>query len=436
MNHGHCDRAASRRGSARKVRPLITMIRYRAVSFGLAGFVALSCVFSATYHAQAQQSSRIVALTGGRVISSPDALPIDNAIVIVESGRIRAVGPADRVKVPMNARIIDCKGMVVVAGFQNSHVHFTEDKWADAVGQPTSKLAAQLQAMLTGYGFTTVVDTASLLANTLAIRRRIETGEVAGPRILTAGLGLYPPDGIPFYVREAVPPELLNVLPQPSTAGRATETVRANLDAGADIVKLFTGSWISRQQVVPMPVAVASAAVTEAHRRGRLVFTHPSNVTGLEVALNARVDVLAHAIDDAQGLTPEHLKRMKARNVALVPTLKLLAFNGRRDVLDQVRDYARAGGQVLFGTDVGYLPDYDPVREYELMEAAGLTWRQILASLTTAPANRFKESARRGRLATGMDGDVVVLGADPVRGSRAFADVRYTVRAGRVIFQR
>jgi cytosine/adenosine deaminase-related metal-dependent hydrolase len=51
--------------------------------------------------------------------------------------------------------------------------------------------------------------------------------------------------------------------------------------------------------------------------------------------------------------------------------------------------------------------------------AAGLTWRQILASLTTSPADRFHEGGRRGRLAPGMLADVVVLGADPARDSRA-----------------
>jgi imidazolonepropionase-like amidohydrolase len=253
---------------------------------------------------------------------------------------------------------------------------------------------------------------------------------------LTAGLPLYPPDGIPFYVRETLSPDLLKVLPQPSTPALATETTRVNVNGGADILKLFTGSWVSRQQVLPMPIPIASAAATEAHQRGRLVFAHPSNVAGLEVALDARVDVLGHAIDDTRSFAPEHLKRMKAQNVALVPTLKLLASGGRREVLDQVRDFARAGGQILFGTDVGYLSDYDPVREYELMEAAGLTWRQILASLTTNPAIRFNEGSQRGHLAPGMDGDIVVLGADPVQGSRAFADVRYTIRAGRVIFER
>jgi imidazolonepropionase-like amidohydrolase len=408
----------------------------RSVSFWLTGVLALSCLCAMPHPMLAQRGSTIVVLAGGRVIQSPDALPLDDAMVVIVNGRIAAVGSRDRVSIPAGATTIDCTGLVIVAGFQNSHVHFTEEKWADAGTLPASKLTAQLQEMLTRYGFTTVVDTASLLANTLAIRRRIETGEIAGPRILTAGLAIYPPNAIPYYVKDVVPPDLLELLPQPATAALAVDAVRENLDRGADIIKLFTGSWVSRQEVVPMPAAIAAAAVTEAHSRGKLVFTHPSNVAGLEVALASRVDVLAHAIDDPRGLTPDHLKRMKAQGVALVPTVKLLASDGRREVLDQIRDYARAGGQILFGTDVGYLPDYDPVREYELMEAAGLTWRQILASLTTDPASRFKEDARRGRLAQDMDADIVVLGADPLHGSRAFADVRYTIRAGRVLYQR
>ena len=65
-----------------------------------------------------------------------------------------------------------------------------------------------------------------------------------------------------------------------------------------------------------------------------------------------------------------------------------------------MRAYAQAGGQILFGTDVGYMTDYDPAEEYRLM-ARALTPMQILASLTTAPAARWKEEARRGRVAGG-----------------------------------
>ena len=71
--------------------------------------------------------------------------------------------------------------------------------------------------------------------------------------------------------------------------------------------------------------------------------------------------------------------------------------------------------------------------EYVLMARAGLSRKQLLASLTTAPAERFGESARRGRAAAGMDADLVVLAGDPLDDVRNFARVRYTIRAGRVI---
>lgn len=60
-----------------------------------------------------------------------------------------------------------------MAGFQNSHVHFTEPKWEDAATLPASRLSADLARMLTRCGFATVVDTDSLLDNTLALRKRI-----------------------------------------------------------------------------------------------------------------------------------------------------------------------------------------------------------------------------------------------------------------------
>ena len=273
-----------------------------------------------------------LALVGGRIYPSPDAAPIDDGVVIVAGTRIAAVGPRRSVRVPANADAIDCHGAVVTAGFQNSHVHFTEPKWNDADKQPATTLTAQLQTMLTRYGFTTVVDTASLLPNTIALRRRIERQDVAGPRILTAGLALYPPDGIPYYLKEEVPADLLKLLPQPSTPREAANIVRRNIEGGADIIKLFTGSNVSPVRVLPMGDDVAKAAVDAAHRRGMLVFAHPSNVAGLEVALRARVDVLAHAIEDTRGLTAEHLRGMRQQNMALVPTLKLLGDGDDRPV--------------------------------------------------------------------------------------------------------
>src|SRR5262249_58175234 len=110
------------------------------------------------------------------------------------------------------------------------NIHFTEEKWNGAASQPASKLNEQLSAMLLRYGFTTVVDTGSLLSNTLALRRRIEAHDVVGPTILTAGLPLYPANGIPNYVKDGAPPNLLKLLPHPSTPAEAIDFVRQNLD--------------------------------------------------------------------------------------------------------------------------------------------------------------------------------------------------------------
>jgi imidazolonepropionase-like amidohydrolase len=91
---------------------------------------------------------------------------------------------------------------------------------------------------------------------------------------------------------------------------------------------------------------------------------------------------------------------------------------------------------VLFGTDVDYMTDTDPSQEYELMALAGMSPMQILASLTTTPAERWNEAHRRGRLAPGMDADIVVLNDDPARSVRHFANVKCTLRGGKVIFAR
>jgi imidazolonepropionase-like amidohydrolase len=145
--------------------------------------------------------------------------------------------------------------------------------------------------------------------------------------------------------------------------------------------------------------------------------------------------VLAHALDDDRGWDASWVARMKRAEMAMIPTLKL--FGGRpytKYMQLEVSDYARAGGQILFGTDVGYLTDYDPTEEYVLMAGAGLDWRAILASLTTSPAERFDETDRRGRVAPGLDADLVVLGSDPAGAAEAFADVRYAVRGGRIVY--
>jgi imidazolonepropionase-like amidohydrolase len=380
-----------------------------------------------------------LALVGAKIYTVPSETPIARGVVLISDGKISAVGRTGKVSIPPDAEILDCASRAIVAGFWNSHVHFTEPKWENAAVLPATQLTEQLQGMLTRYGFVSVVDTGSLLANTVALRRRIESGEVAGPRILTAGLPLYPKEGVPYYVIDSISPDIIKLLPQPSTPEEAVRVVDEDVAQGADVIKVFAVSWVRRDDKkvpLPMPAAIIQAAAAEAHRKGRLVFAHPSTIEGVELVLKGHVDILAHTIEDPERWTGSIVARLKAAKVSLIPTLTLFSGNDDFDgILREVKSYSDAGGQVLFGTDVGYLTDYNSLtNEYELLARAGLTIPQILASLTTAPAARFGFAKRTGRITKGMDADLVVLDADPAHDARAFAKVKYTLRHGRVIY--
>jgi imidazolonepropionase-like amidohydrolase len=389
----------------------------------------------------------VKALAHATLYTAPGATPIKDGVVVIEGEKIVAAGQVGKVKIPAGAEVLDCTGLTVTAGFQNSHVHLTEEKWNDAATQPAERLARQISEMLTVYGFTTVADVGSNPATTLAIRSRIESGEVAGPRIFTAGAPLYPPKGIPFYLKSA-PEHLLRILLQPETAAEALKLTKANLDAGADLTKLFAGSLITPQEVKPMSIEIARAAVDETHRRGKLVFAHPSNHEGIRVILASGVDVMVHTTAGAGPWPPELISEIVRKRVSVIPTLQLWGYEMNKagladdikarfvnDGVEQLRAFAKAGGDILFGTDVGYVTEYDPSEEYTLMSKAGMSPVDILASLTTAPARRFREERVRGKIAPGMQADLVVLRGDPAEDVRNFARVRYTLRKGRVIYR-
>src|ERR1700688_1222468 len=198
-----------------------------------------------------------LAITGATVYSAPNAPARRDVTVVIRHGVIAGVG--EHLRIPKDIETISCQGCVVLAGFWNAHVHFMEPQWNEAANQPADKLARQMSEMLTHSGFTTVVDTASDGENTIALRRRVDSGEVLGPRIFTAGIPIFPAHALPYYLAE-LPPELKAKLGQPETAAEAVKIVDKNRAAGYDIVKLFTGSIVSPNHIIPMQVAIARAA--------------------------------------------------------------------------------------------------------------------------------------------------------------------------------
>jgi imidazolonepropionase-like amidohydrolase len=133
----------------------------------------------------------------------------------------------------------------------------------------------------------------------------------------------------------------------------------------------------------------------------------------------------------------------------VIPTLTLFDFEARKmnlpdreredwiaNAVGQLRSFSQAGGEVIFGTDIGYTDHFDTEMEFQLMSRAGMDYRAILASLTTTPARRFGFADRSGRLQAGLDADFVVLDGDPAKDVSALAKVKATIKSGKVIFRR
>ena len=407
--------------------------------------LALPLLLVLAFFATLQSHASDLALVGAKIYLSPSDPPIESGTILVHSGHILSVGPTAEIKVPRGSTVIDCKGLVVTAGFWNSHVHILLPGLLHAEKLSPEQISSQLQQMLTRWGFTTVFDIASVLQNTNLIRHRIESGEVKGPRILTVGEPFWVKGGTPIYVKSFLEANHISI-PEVESAAQAKERVRQQIRDGADGIKIFANS-IEQDEILTMPLDLAKVIAAEAHSARKPVFAHVSNNQGIEVAIQSGVDILAHTTPGDELWSPSFAQRLAGAHMALTPTLTLWDVESKKgnaspdDVekgmsraAQQLEAFSRAGGQVLFGTDVGYIQQFDTAEEFKWMSRAGMSYQEILASLTTNPAQRFGYSTHSGRIANGLDADLVVLSADPALTTSAFSKIRYTIRAGEIIY--
>ena len=380
-----------------------------------------------------------LALVGATIYPSPTEAPIQDGVVLIQGGTITAVGSRSTVPIPLAIQTIECSGLTITAGFWNSHVHFFERKWTDAAAIPAPELGQQLHDTFLRDGFTSVFDLSSMWVNTRRIRDRIESGEVPGPRIHSTGEGLVPPGGAPSEIICNMMGLMKTPLPEITDGAQAAAASTKLLNEGVDGIKVFASS----QSMVTLPESAIQAAVNEAHRLGKPAFAHPNTGADVLTALRAGVDVIAHTTPRSGQWDDTILTAIRERRVALTPTLTLWNYYLRHDrvsvqqqivntAIAQLRAWIASGGTVLFGTDLGAV-DYDPSEEYALMSDAGMSLGQILASLTTTPAEQFGEANHLGQIDVGFKADLVVLNGDPSKNIRALSDVAFTLRDGKII---
>jgi imidazolonepropionase-like amidohydrolase len=406
----------------------------------------------------------VVALSNVRVIDGTGAPPRDSQTVILRDGRIAAIGPVASTPAPPGAHMIDLTGKSVIPGLVMLHEHLYYPTGPGVYGQLGQSfvrlyLAGGVTTMRTGGNLNGFMD--------VTLKRRVETGEVAGPAI----------DATMPYVNG---PNQFVQMTALQSEDRARRHVAYWADEGATSVKAYM--QISR--------AALGTAIREAHARGMKVTGHLCSVTYAEAAALG-IDNLEHGFFAATDFVPDKqpdvcpgqgrgqqtiadldpqgtpfrtlVKTLIDRRVAVTSTLTVFELNtpGRPmppglDVLvpqlrDQYlqnrarvekntqsistrlfpkaltleREFARAGGLLVAGTDPtgggGVIPGYANHRQLELLVEAGFTPLEALTIGTANGARYLGLDKTIGTLAAGKQADLVVVAGDP---SRTIADVR------------
>lgn len=380
-----------------------------------------------------------LAITNITVFAEPYKPTIEKATILIKKGKLKKIGPSETLKIPSGFRVINGKGKYVTAGYWNSHVHFIEPKWSNAKDIPIDVLETHLQEMFTSKGFVYVFDLAQIeFENLISLRTEIKNSNIKSPTILSVGVPFTSKS--PFYIKPLHLPEL-------KTPEEVRNHVNNQIKNGANGIKIWSASPTGYNIDYLSPSLIKEAARIAATRKIPL-FAHPSNLKGVENAIENGVTVLAHvAADDRLVWDSALVQTMIYKEVALVPTLKLHLWDQRlagieiknnsliTTAINQLSAFNNAGGMVLFGTDVGYMNDYEIEEELLLMQTAGMSFDQLLASLTINPAQKFNYSKKTGTIKVGKNADLVILNKNPASDLRHFSSVYMTIHNGQIIFE-
>jgi imidazolonepropionase-like amidohydrolase len=369
-------------------------------------------------------------LISGRIFAGRERGQFDGWI-LVRDGRIADVGEAPPPPPARETLVVEAGPRTVMPGLVDSHVHlagFGRDshdvpgdtfRLADDVFQVARGLGDTLRA-----GITTLRDCGFPHHGIFALRDAVESGVVVGPRLVLCGRAIAVSGGHGAELGVETDGE-----------DGVRRAARIEMRAGADWLKLMTtgGTATPGEAVsdVQMTAAEISAAVGEAHRRGRRVCAHASNARGAHLCVTAGVDSIEHGIE----LDQRDLEEMAARGIWLSPTLACAVVESESNEEDGVPRHVTekakgiierhcdsfqralgAGVKIAASTDAG--PRYLPIggasiaRELRTMVELGMTPPEVLHSATAGGAEMLGIGALVGSFRAGMAADVLVVDGD------------------------
>jgi imidazolonepropionase-like amidohydrolase len=391
---------------------------------------AITVMMAAAAQAQSQGT---YAFTNVNVVPMSNDRVLNNQTVVVQNGKITALGPAASVKVPQGATRIEARGKYLMPGLAEMHGHIP--------GQNVP-FAERVSFLYVAGGVTTVRGMQGH-PNQFELRKRINAGELIGPRMFLSS-----------------PPLSGNNVGDVATA----ETmVRNHKNAGYDLLKIHEGL---RPEVYDKIVATA--------REVKIEFGgHVPNEVGVVKALQARqtsIDHLDNYVDviDSEADIPALVDQTVKAGVAQVPTMPLWEVlrglhdpatmmnraelkymppqmvEGWRNQVANIRGQTNpqtamreidlrikllkamsdAGAFLLLGSDAPQLfsvPGFSVQREMESWADAGISPYKILQAGTTAVARYLNDEAHSGTVAVGKRADLLLLDANPLQDVRNVA---------------
>ena len=400
----------------------------------------------------------------------------DQTVTVAADGTIASVEPSTPGRSATPQRQYDLTGKFLTPGLINAHAHL----FSDGRPLPAALAKESLEGAVTFFfrspagkallrrrtrtnvltqlhsGVTTIRSVGDVGYEVVAVRERIEAGELLGPRLLASGplLAVSGGHGAPLIALVGDDP------------WEARRNVRLNLRKGVTAIKISATGGVTDARAIgeagrPQMTEEEMAAICEeAHNAHIVVAAHAQSLEGVKRCLRAGVDTIEHGADlDDEAIelfrdNPRALRRWSALVPtfhAAVPLVKLpRSVTGIDDVvlangsmilermIQGTRD-AVAGGVVIgMGSDsaLTYVTHYNTWRELDLAcRYGGLTPAQALHAATQANAAILGLDDRSGSIAPGKAADLVVLPANPLDGFRAFAELERVVIGGTVIEQ-
>ncbi len=395
----------------------------------------------------------------GALLDQPGRRARGPSTIIVRGDKIVEVRDG-HVSPEPGAEAVDLRGKTVLPGLIDMHVHFyssgyplktrlegptldLEDRFAQAAVNARRTLEA---------GFTTVRDLGGEPRGVRALRDAVARGDLAGPTIVNAGemisvtAGHGDANGLRRDYAQAERADSTAICNGPDDCRRAT---RDQIFMGAEVIKFAAsggvGSNIAGGLEAQMTLEEMKAIVDTAHAFGRKATAHAHGKSGIDTALRAGVDSIEHGsfIDD------ETVRLFKEKGAYLVPTIhafESVIRQGRAGerpaasaakaeevakVVKQSHRRAIAGGvKVAFGTDSGVGPHATNALEFNWMTDVGMAPADTIRSATADAATLLGRADRIGRIAPGLDADIIAVDGDPVADVKRLQNVDFVMRRG------